>query len=122
MTLSPFPNLIGHEFMNLTTFRKNGVGVITPVWFAEHNGKLYVTTQVSSGKAKRIRNGGHVMVGPCDRVGNPLGPDVEAFARQLPETAFADAAALLHAKYGEQYVAATSRNQATRIFIEIAPV
>jgi len=30
------------KYISLTTFRKNGTGVPTPVWFGEDSGKLYV--------------------------------------------------------------------------------
>jgi PPOX class probable F420-dependent enzyme len=56
--------------MSLETFRKNGEGVKTPVWFAEEDGALYVTTLSTTGKAKRIRNIPRVRIAPCDRSGN----------------------------------------------------
>ena len=56
----PFPMLEGHKNMNLTTFRKSGNEVPTPVWFVILEGKLYVRTEASSGKVKRIRNNGRV--------------------------------------------------------------
>lgn len=81
----PFPHLVGHQYMNLTTFRKSGVAVPTPVWFAEQDGTLYVVTLGTSGKAKRIRNNGHVLVEPSDARGKPLGAEQRAVARILPE-------------------------------------
>jgi general stress protein 26 len=46
----------GKKYISLTTFRKNGVGVPTPVWFGENGDKLYVMTRSDMGKVKRIRN------------------------------------------------------------------
>ena len=46
----------GQKYVSLVTFRKNGVPVYTPLWFAEQDGKLYVQTRNDSGKYKRIRN------------------------------------------------------------------
>jgi uncharacterized protein len=46
----------GHKFINLETFRKSGVGVRTPVWFAERDGQFFVYTLLNFGKVKRIRN------------------------------------------------------------------
>ena len=95
--------LRGHRYVNLTTFRKNGRSVRTPVWFAEDGeGRLYVYTLGDSGKAKRIRNDGRVVVGPSDARGNPLGPEASGTARLLPPAESAMAAALLRRKYGLQ--------------------
>ncbi len=44
------------SYLNLETFRKNGSGVKTPVWFVEDCGVLYLRTDAASGKVKRIRN------------------------------------------------------------------
>ena len=78
-----FSALHRQQFANLFTFRKSGDAVKTPVWFAEHDGKLYVMTVEDSGKVKRIRNNDRVQIGPADQRGNPLGPTVEARARLL---------------------------------------
>jgi PPOX class probable F420-dependent enzyme len=60
MNASYFAGLTGYECVCLTTFRKNGEAVPTPVWFAESDGKLYIYTANSSGKVKRIRNNASV--------------------------------------------------------------
>jgi hypothetical protein len=77
----PFPNLSGHSYMNLTTFRKSGVAVPTPVWFAVDDGKLHVVTDGNSGKVKRIRNNPRVLVEPCTSQGKTLGPSAQGTAR-----------------------------------------
>jgi PPOX class probable F420-dependent enzyme len=125
MTLSnAFSILVGHNYLSLTTFRKTGVAVSTPVWFAEVDGKLVVTTDSKSGKAKRIRNNPAVTVAPCDMRGKILGPVVQATARILTpeEAAFADHALLL--KYGWQMrlfklPAKLSRRADKDVFLEI---
>ena len=80
-----FAILDGHQYMNIISFYENGRGVKTPVWFAEIDGRLYVTTQATSYKVKRIRATGRVEVGPSDARGNPQGPVVKAEARVLDE-------------------------------------
>ena len=97
---SNFSSLKGQQFINLITYRKNGEEMITPVWFAERDGKLYVMTTAAAGKVKRIRNNGSVKIGPSDQRGNPLGPTMPATARVLPESETAVAKAALDAKYG----------------------
>ena len=52
----------GQKYISLTTFRKTGIGVSTPVWFGEADGKLYVMTRSDMGKTKRIRNRSQVRV------------------------------------------------------------
>jgi len=44
------------QYISVETFRKNGVGVKTPVWFAQDGESLVVRTEGTSGKMKRIRN------------------------------------------------------------------
>ena len=61
------------EIISLTTFRKTGAGVPTPVWFGEQDGKLYVMTRSDMGKAKRIRNNPQVRVAPCTIRGKVTG-------------------------------------------------
>lgn len=51
-----FEVLEGHRYVRLTTFRKNGEAVSTPVWFALVGGRAHVFTDLHSGKARRIRN------------------------------------------------------------------
>ena len=81
--VNTFDNLKGQQFLSLTTFRKTGVGVPTPVWFAQQGNTLYIGTGANSGKVKRIRNKSQVTVAPCTRSGQITGPAVEAQARIL---------------------------------------
>jgi PPOX class probable F420-dependent enzyme len=117
-----FSALEGEEFIVLTTYKRSGDPVPTAVWFAERDGRLYVTTQSQAGKAKRIRATGRVSVAPSDRAGNVTGPAVDAAARVLGPDEAGAAEAALRAKY-EQYDAVAGRlpEGAVRIFIEVAP-
>ena len=99
----PFASLSHDEFVLLTTFRTSGVGVPTAMWFAYEHGKLYMVTDRSTGKLKRIRTTRRVLVAPCDWMGNVLGPEIEGYARELPVAQHAHANAVLAQKYGEQY-------------------
>ena len=57
-------------YVLLTTFRKNGEGVPTAVWIvALPDGRCGFTTEVGSGKVKRIRNNPKVTLQPCDMRG-----------------------------------------------------
>ncbi len=55
------------KYVLLTTFRKNGDGVATPVWIvALPDRTAGLTTEVDSGKVKRIRNNPSVTLQPCN--------------------------------------------------------
>lgn len=58
-------------YVLLTTFRRSGEGVGTPVWIvALPDGFCGFTTEADSGKVKRIRNNPDVTLQPCDMRGN----------------------------------------------------
>lgn len=84
MNMQRFDN---EEFLSLETFRKTGVGVKSPIWFAEHDGEFLMWTDVNSGKVKRIRNNAQVMVAPCTRMGEVTGEWVsgQASIDETPE-------------------------------------
>ena len=61
-----FGLLEGHRYVRLTTFRRNGQGVPTTVWFALVDDQAYVFTGMNSGKAKRLRNNPRVVLTPSN--------------------------------------------------------
>jgi len=81
----PFDILEGHEYIRLTTFRKTGEPVHTPVWFAQLDGRLYVTTDPESGKMKRLRNDERVVLTPCTAWNTPTGGSVGAVGRPFTD-------------------------------------
>lgn len=113
-----FTELCRANYMSLTTFRKNGDPVATPVWFAEDAGNLYLFTFPGAGKLKRIRHTARVTVAPCTLNGKVTGPTIEAQARILTdEQAKAHADQTLAKKYGltwRIYNAATGTIRALR--------
>jgi PPOX class probable F420-dependent enzyme len=70
-------------FLNLETFRNNGTGVKTPVWFVEEGEHFYVRTLADSWKVRRILNNPKVKVVPCKAQGQPVGEWVSASAHQI---------------------------------------
>jgi PPOX class probable F420-dependent enzyme len=99
-----FASLQGQKYINLETFRKNGQGVRTPVWFAgePEDGtpeKLYVYSTANSGKAKRIRNNPRVRVAPCDMRGKLLGEWIDARAEIVTREEVEHGMKLLNKKY-----------------------
>ena len=70
----------GRKYLNLETYRKNGEGVWTPLWFVEEVGVFYAQTNAGTGKVKRIRRQPRVRLAPCDRRGRLEGEWVEGEA------------------------------------------
>lgn len=101
-TTDALAKLEGHEFANLTTFRRNGQPVTTPVWFAKNGASVYVMTMTSAGKVKRLRNNPAARLGPSDRSGKPLGADAEVRGRLLGREEQTPAKQALSRKYGWQ--------------------
>ncbi|MFJ3766705.1 PPOX class F420-dependent oxidoreductase [Streptomyces sp. NPDC090082] len=58
------------RYISLTTFRKNGTGVPTPVWHAVEGDQLFVLSRDDAWKIKRLRNDPRVEVAVCDLRGN----------------------------------------------------
>jgi PPOX class probable F420-dependent enzyme len=113
-----------HQYANLFTYKKSGEAVKTPVWFALSDGKAYVMTVEGSGKVKRVRNNGRVLIGPADQRGNPLGATVGGQARLLGPDQVAPAKAALDKKYGLMKAAFDffmNIRGAQRAWIEIVP-
>ena len=65
-------------YVSLATWRKNGKEVRTPVWVARAGERLYVFTEGTAGKVKRLRNSPRSAVAPCDVRGKLKGDFVPA--------------------------------------------
>lgn len=81
-TTASLADLGAEQFVQLTTFRRSGEPVATPVWVAPHGGALVVTTIATTGKVKRVRHTARVLLRPCTRSGQvaPDAPTVTAKA------------------------------------------
>jgi PPOX class probable F420-dependent enzyme len=124
MVPDPFAPLYAHKYMQLTTYRKNGTGVPTPVWFAAERGKLYVMTLSGTGKVRRIRNNGTVRLAPCTRSGQVVGDALNASARELSPDEYTIAEQPLSRRYGLMYrlfVFMQKLGKSQRTYIEIVP-
>ena len=82
--------LADERFVSLTTFRRSGEAVPTPVWIAADGDHLVVYTPAGSGKVKRLRHTARVELRPCDRRGRVAdGAPTVAGTAQLHEDAAA---------------------------------
>lgn len=121
-----FDSLQGHKYCLLTTFRKSGEPIPTPVWFGLADGTVYFRTEGAVGKVKRIRNNPRVRVAPCTVRGRPLGPPAEGYARLLGPEDSQRAERAIAANYGlgrRVYEAVGQRlSSIDQVYIEIEPV
>src|SRR5262252_8701603 len=76
-------SLAGQQFVALTTYRKNGVGVTTAVSPIVRDGKLYFLTSSDAGKVKRLRNNPKVSLATSTMNGRLVGPPIAGIARRL---------------------------------------
>ncbi|MFD9406918.1 PPOX class F420-dependent oxidoreductase [Streptomyces sp. NPDC059989] len=93
------------RYVSLTTFRKDGTPVATPVWAVADGGELYVWTRSDSWKVKRIGNDGRVAVSACDVRGRVAegAPVLEGEARLLDEAGLKRVRRLMSRKYTWQF-------------------
>ena len=89
------------NYLNIESFRKNGNGVKTPVWFAQDGDTLHVWTQAGTGKVKRIHRNSSIRIVPSTMSGEPLGDWIcaQAQADESPE-AIQTVTKLMTKKYG----------------------
>lgn len=83
----------------LVTFKRSGEAMPSPINHGVADGKLYVRTDASTGKVKRLRNDPRVVVVPCNLRGKPTGQPAAGIARILPEAEHAHADAVIAANW-----------------------
>ena len=121
--------LAAQKFVSLTTYKKNGDAVATPMWVGRDGVHLFVWTPADSAKIKRVRNDPRVTLVPCGRVGKPNN-DAEPVAGRAevitePATVRRLAEVIRH-KYGLEYWVVTlierlaARGEKPRAILRIA--
>ncbi len=108
MTASELLALGDSDFISLTTFRRTGEAVPTPVWVVPDGDRLAVFTPAGTGKLKRVRHTPRVTVAECSRRGSvPEGVvPVEARATATDDPTEVDRVTrMLADKYGLQFKA-----------------
>ncbi len=115
------------NYLSLETFRKSGVGVATPVWFAEENDVFYVFSAGNAGKIKRLRNSARSRIAACTVTGKLTGDwvDTEAAVLEAP-VEVQEALSALRRKYGWQMwitdcLSSLSGKKDKRAYIAIRP-
>jgi uncharacterized protein len=90
---------IAGKYLSITSYRRDGTGVATPVWFVTEDGRLLAMTAVGSGKIKRIRRNPLVTVAACSARGRLRGRTIQARAELLPSTEVERVKRLIRRKY-----------------------
>jgi uncharacterized protein len=120
------PELEQAKYISLTTFRKDGREVATPVWCVPLDGKLYIYTNGNMGKVKRIRATKRVRVAACNASGKVLGAASDGMGRIVTEPDLqARFYAAMVSKYGLVYrllalISSVSGRSKDRVIAELA--
>jgi PPOX class probable F420-dependent enzyme len=92
------------RYLSITSFKRDGTGIATPVWFVADGERLLALTDLHSGKVKRMRRDPHVLIAPCRVNGKLRGEPVPAHAEVLTATSDLDRVQqLLLARYKVSY-------------------
>ncbi|MBV6760866.1 PPOX class F420-dependent oxidoreductase [Rhodococcus opacus] len=128
--MTEFARLGDEPFVSLTTFRRSGEPVSTPVWIARDGDALIVTTPEESGKVKRLRNNESVELRPCSRRGkvdarvDPVAAVAEIVTDESASRRMADT---IRDEYGLEYrivmfiERVLARRQKPRVLLRITP-
>ncbi|WP_227982428.1 PPOX class F420-dependent oxidoreductase [Nocardia spumae] len=94
-------DLAQQKYVLLTTYKKDGTPVGTPVWVAPDGDELVVWTNPKTGKVKRLRRNAAVTLRACDSRGRPTGSEASAATARILDTAGTEHVRdLIAGKYG----------------------
>jgi PPOX class probable F420-dependent enzyme len=108
---SALTDLAAHTHVLLTTFRRDGTPVATPVWVVSDGADVLVITGARTGKVARVRHTPAVLLAPCDGRGRRLAGHHQVAATAVLLTGDADVRrvrSLIRARYGLRYGVATA--------------
>jgi PPOX class probable F420-dependent enzyme len=75
------------RFLSVTSFKRDGTPVATPLWFGTDGSRLFALTDLHSAKVRRIRRNPHVLVAPCRVNGKLRAKPVPARVEVLSDVA-----------------------------------
>jgi uncharacterized protein len=75
------------RYLSVTSFKRDGTGVSTPVWFVSDGSRLFALTNLNSAKVRRMRRNPRVLVASCRADGKLRSEPVAARAEVLTATA-----------------------------------
>ena len=88
------------QYVALTTYRRDGTPVVTPVWAAAEGDSLFIFSNPNAGTVKRVRNSSRATVAPCTATGTITGAALPAEAFLLSKDQMPKVWSLLVKKYG----------------------
>lgn len=104
-------SVLGAEkFVSLTTFKKDGGAVATPMWIGRDGDHLFFWTPADSWKAKRAKNNPEVIMAPCSRRGKVRDGAVQVHgaAEVIADSATVGRlAGVIRRKYGVEFLIVT---------------
>ena len=112
-----------HKYVSITSFRRNGEGVATPVWFVTDGEDVFIWTVSTSGKVKRMRRNPIVRLAPCKFDGRLMGPCFERRASVLRDDSDRALDSAFRSKYGLLYRADRVLSKLSgkkRVFVKIS--
>ena len=115
------------NYLSFATFRKTGVEVATPVWFAEEDNSFYLFSARDAGKVKRLRNSAKSRIAACTVTGKVTGEWVDCSAVVLETDAdIKQALGALRRRYGWQmlmtdFFSTLSGKMKRRAYIRVTP-
>ena len=86
-TAADLEALFPGRYISLTSFKHDGTGVATPLWFVSDGERLFALTDLHSGKVRRIRHHPQVLVAPCGPSGKLHSEPHEARVEVLTDSA-----------------------------------
>ena len=92
--------ILSAQYVALTTYRRDGTPVTTPVWAAAEGESLYLFSNAKAGKVKRLRNSSRAAIAPCTAIGKVTGAQLPAEAFNLASDQMPKVWKLLTKKYG----------------------
>jgi PPOX class probable F420-dependent enzyme len=114
------------KYISLKTYRKNGEGVASALWFVEENLKFVVCTGVDSFKVRRIKNNSEVQIASSNMSGKTKSNFIDAEARILTTDEIEPIIMLFRNKYHIFRLWSYLKNrkkeeEEKQIYIEITP-
>ena len=74
------------RYLSVTSFKRDGTGVATPVWFVCDGARLFALTDLHSPKVWRMRRNPRVLIAPCRAGGKLRSEPLPARAEVLTAT------------------------------------
>ena len=109
------------KFVSLTTFKKDGSAVATPMWIGRDGDHVFFWTPADSWKAKRAKNNPEVIMAPCSRGGKvrPGAVQVHGVAEVITDPATVKRlAGVIRRKYGVEFFIVTFIERAAGAWTE----